>query len=164
MAFSFESYKQLATKIVVREVAQSWAKNGHKLTNALVDNLKVDISNKVSSILIEGYMFSYGSAMDSGVPASNIPFQRGSGAGNSLYIAGLEKYVNMRMGISGKSALSVAFAIATKHKKLGMPIRTRGRGTGWISKAMDKMLPDVANLSSRFVGEAVEVTLKKIKI
>jgi len=149
---------------VTREVAQSWAANGHKLTNNLVESLKVDITNKASSILIEGYMFDYGSAMNDGVPASSIPFNRGSGAGKSLYIAGLEKYVEMRMGLSGKEALSVAFAIATKQKRLGMPIRTRGRGTKWINKSMDKMLPEISNLTARFIGEAVEVTLRKIKI
>ena len=164
MAFSFESYKSLVVKIVTREVAQSWARNGHKLTNALVDNLKVDVNQKVNSILIEGFMFDYGSAMNDGVPASRIPFERGSGAGKSLYIEGLEKYVNLRMGLSGKEALGVAFAIATKQKKLGMPIRTRGGGTKWIDKSMDKMLPEIANLSARFTGEVIDVTLRKIKI
>lgn len=163
-SFSFTDYKTLVTKIIVRELAIQWARNGHKLTNSLVDNIKVDIAQSATSVLIDVYMFNYGQYMDRGVPASSIPYQRGSGRGRSLYIEGLKAYVERRMGISGDEALRVAFAIATKHKQRGMPLRTRGKGTGWITKGTDKIMPELLNLTGRYVGGVVDGILEKVKI
>ena len=164
-SFSFADYKKLVTKIVVRELAVQWARNGHKLTNNLIDSIKVDITNQVSSVLIEVYMNDYGSYMDRGVKNTNIPYSgNGGGGGTSLYIEGLKKYAEMRMGLNGDEALRAAFAIATKHKQKGMPLRTNGNGTGWLTKSTDKIIPEVANVTSRWVGSIVDTTLEKIKI
>jgi hypothetical protein len=55
------------------------------------------------------------------VPAGRIPYGDGKGGGHSAYIQGLIKYAQQRFGASGKEAVSIAFAIAKKHKKEGMP-------------------------------------------
>ena len=161
---SFNTYQQLITNVIKREVNLAWIKKRHKLTGGLVENMDVRIDSQDKNILIDVYMYPYGLIQDRGVQAGRIPYQRGSGAGKSLYIASLERYVEMRMGLSGKKALSVAFAIANKQKKVGMQIRTRGRGTGWLTLAADKMMPEIDNLSMRYIDSVVESTLEKIKI
>jgi hypothetical protein len=165
MAFSLDTYKQLVTKAIVRELAVSWGQNGHKLTNKLIDSIIVKIFENTDSILIEGYMFNYGSFMDRGVKSANIPYSGSTGkGGKSLYIEGLKKYVEQRIGLADKEALSMAFAIAAKHKKIGMPVRTRGNGTNWIGKGADNFMPEVSNLSMRYIDQIVVAEFEKIKI
>lgn len=164
MAFSFQSYKQLVTKIITREIAISWAKKRHKLTNSLPQNIRIDASETPGAITVDVSMFQYGAIQDKGVSASRIPFERGSGAGRSLYIDALTKYAEQRMGLSGKDAKSAAFAIATKQKKYGMRISDRGKGSGWLQQASDNLMPDFSNISSNYLGTIIKTTLERIKI
>jgi hypothetical protein len=162
MALSFDSYKSLVTKIAVRELAIQWARNGHKLTNKLIDDIKVEVKQLADSVVIEVWMYGYGGIQDTGVSAGNIPFSGTGGGGKSAYIEGLVKYVEMRMGLSDKEALGVAFAIAYKQKQSGMPIKRKGRGSGWIDKSGDKMLNELSNITARYTGQVIDLAFEKI--
>ncbi len=59
---------------------------------------------------------------DKGIKPDRIPFSEGSGAKKSKYIQALMKWVTERgLVTSQKQAKGMAFAIAKKHKKEGMP-------------------------------------------
>lgn len=161
---TFATYKDSIARLVTDEIAKAWFRAGHQLTGSLIRDLDIRFTEQVGKISVEVWMNNYGQYMDRGVSRSNIPYERGSGAGKSLYIDGLFKYVQLRMGLFGDEALSVAFAIANKHKKTGMPIRTQGRGTGWILKATDNIMPQFVDVSIKYIGEQVQTELERIKI
>lgn len=163
MPLPFATYEKLIKHTITREFTQSWIKNRHKLTGKLLKDLVIDVKQSVDNIMIEVFAYKYGIIQDKGVSASKIPFSGSNGkGGKSLYIEGLTRYVEQRIGLSGKEATSVAFAIAHKHKKTGMQIRTRGKGTQWIGQAADKIMPEIDNLTMRYLGEIVESKLKEL--
>ena len=89
---------------------------------------------------------------------SKIPYERGSKRGTSKYIDGLIEYVKQRMNIADlKRQKSIAFAIATKQKKVGMPIRTRGKGTQWLTKALDEHQDDILRYVSEWAGKEMDI-------
>lgn len=160
----FNTYKAITKDIITHELERQWFSQGHRLTNKLINDLKVEIVERVGTVMIDVYMYNYGSYMDRGVKAANVPYQRGSGAGKSLYIEGLKRYVMLRMGLDDKKALGVAFAIATKQKQKGIPIRTNGNGTGWMTKAADVMMPQLSDEAIKYMGTVIDLELEKIKI
>jgi len=161
---TYETYQQDLARVITDEIAKAWFRQGHQLTGSLIRDLDIRFINTPGRITCEVWMNNYGQYVDRGVKAANIPYQRGSGRGKSLYIEGLMKYVQLRMGLFGKEAMSVAFAIANKHKKSGMPLRTRGRGTGWIAKATDNIMPQFLDLSIKYIGSEVQIEIERIKI
>lgn len=90
------------------------------------------VSHVVSKIFFgvqsEILWLQYGGVFETGVPAANIPFggtnRNSGGGGTSKYIQGLVNWINIKGFLSGldKNPLSIAFAIAHKHKKFGMPL------------------------------------------
>jgi hypothetical protein len=111
---------------VIESIKDEWILKGHNLTDSFINSL--EIRETPSGIEIWGN--TYSKYVNRGVPAANIPYQRGSGAGKSKYITGLHNYVILRMGLSEKEALGVAFAIAETHKKNGM------LGSGFLDEAI----------------------------
>ena len=85
---------------------------GHKMTGAFEESLEV-VTDQNS---VSGIGNVYGIYLNVGVKPSEIkhPFARAR-------IDGLTRFVEHRMGLSGKEAVSVAYAIATTHKREGMP-------------------------------------------
>jgi hypothetical protein len=77
------------------------------------------IKFEINTLIIEGLVPDYMAINNQGVPANKIPYYPGSGRKTSKYIDGLIEYAKKRMGKSDKEAKSVAFAIASKHKKGG---------------------------------------------
>jgi hypothetical protein len=70
------------------------------------------------------------------------------------------------MGKSEKEAKSIAFAIASKHKKEGMPTKTSarfsktGKRTGFIEQALDKNSQKFVELIEVSVAATVEVLVE----
>ena len=56
----------------------------------------------------------------------------------------------------------MAFAIANKHKKTGMQIRTGGRGTKWIEKATPKVDRRVIDITAKYLDGVVETIIKRL--
>ena len=121
------------------------AEQGHRATGKLIRSLEAqitsaDIDQLVGVILAE----DYGKIVDSGVPASRIPYRRGSGAKSSQYIQALIDWIDIiRPGLQANERKSFAFAIANTHKREGMPTKASSRfskdgtRTNWIESAFE---------------------------
>jgi exonuclease V gamma subunit len=103
---------------------------------------------------------------NSGVTAARIPYTPNSGRPPSKYISGLIDYVKRRMRKSDKEAKGIAFAIASKHKKEGMPTKasarysSTGKRTGFIEQALDKSSPKFIELIENAITFSMEATIE----
>jgi hypothetical protein len=120
-------------KFVIEEIESSWRKEGHYLTGKLVSDMGL-LVNGIDPVTFEGHLYKYAQYMDQGVSPDRIKSRFAPAR-----IAGLIRYVKLRMDIDDlKKARSIAYAIATKHKQRGMPLRAP-TGTKWMDKALNKL-------------------------
>lgn len=158
-----ERVVQQIADLALQWVAAAWRAQGHELTGQAVRDMETRISVTAKGYQIDGYLNDYMAYLNTGVPASRIPYSPGSGAARSKYIAGLERYAKMRMGASDREALSIAFAIASKHKWEGMPTRgsarysSTGKRTGFVDEALSGKETDIEALISQWVETAFNV-------
>ena len=113
--------------------------------------------NRIKSLLnsisrIDFLLNDYGMILNFGVEPERIPYTPNSGKKQSKYIDALKKYVTKRMGKSGKEAERIAFAIAKKQKKDGMPTKgsfkysKNGRRTGAIDATLAESNDELTQL------------------
>jgi hypothetical protein len=151
---------QQIASLAIQAVAIEWKNQGHNLTGNAIQQLETRIIAG-ADIVIQGYVVDYMANLNQGVTASKIPYSPGSGARSSKYIAGLIDYVKRRMGKSDKEAKGIAFAIASRHKKEGMPTRSSakfsnsGKRTGFIEIALDGIETKLAELIERSIEESI---------
>ncbi len=132
--------KRLGEEINTKMVDQ-FALQGHKMTGAFEESLEV----LPDDTGVTGMGNTYGIYVNIGVKASEIkyPYARAR-------INGLANFVKFRMGIDGKEGVSIAYAIATKHKQEGMPTQgsyqysNNGKRTDFIDDAIEQV--DVAEI------------------
>lgn len=134
-------------KVILKSLAEWFDAKKHTLTGKLIADISTEVTLNQGEIIIDYMAYKYGAYLNSGVKASEVPYNRGSGAGHSLFIDGLIRYVQQRMAISdiGK-AKSVAFAIANTQKQKGMPYKTQGEGSKWIDSAVKEAEPELENI------------------
>lgn len=127
-------------------------KRGLRATGDLINSVKVKVKEFIGGVSLTGEFNFYGAIMDTGVKPGRVPFNPGSGAKTSLYIAGLQRWIRIKGFAQGaKKVLGMAFAIAKKHKKVGIPvdkkkigwmtdtiIKEEGRITKEVERAIDK--------------------------
>lgn len=162
---SFNPFKEAADKIaliVVEAVKNEYTAQGHKLTGALVDSIEAKVKETATGAKIEGLLLDYGIPVNTGVPSEVVraklynPNKR-SGAGFSKYIAGLQLFAELRFRVPKKEALNIAFAIARKHAKEGIPTRksrtysSTGRRTGAIQEGLQKVNDQIENIINELV-------------
>ena len=153
-------------QMAIDAVANEWKAQGHNLTGAAIKNMETVIHTETDKIIIEGFVPDYMAINNQGVPANKIPYYPGSGRKTSKYIDGLIEYAKKRMGKSDKEAKSVAFAIASKHKREGMPTKgsvrfsTTGKRTGFIEQALDKNSQKFIELIEAAIRFSVEATIE----
>ena len=169
----FEAAAQEIGKIAVEAVKMEYAAQGHKLTGALIDSIEYQVRKTATGAAVEGIMLDYGIPVNTGVTAERIPYDptRRTGAKTSKYIAGLQLFAQLRFRVGKKEALSIAFAIARKHKKQGMPTRgsrqfsKTGRRTDAIGEGLKKVNAEIEKIISEvvtgFTQELVISTFKK---
>lgn len=104
-------------------IRKEFRAQGHHLTGTLESSLTATTITMGSDSHLIGSVLYYGNIVNDGVSPNKIPYGDGKGGGHSAYIQGLIKYAQLRFGASGKEAVSIAFAIAKKHKKEGMPTK-----------------------------------------
>ena len=92
----FEEAANKIGEIAVEAVKIELALQGHKLTGALIDSVKEEVRRTDKGAVIDGILLDYGIPVNTGVPASNVPFTPNSGAKSSKYIAGLELFAKLR--------------------------------------------------------------------
>lgn len=130
-------------RIALEAVALEWRKQGHELSGSAVRNMNTVKVFDAAYIRIEGWVPDYMAYLNAGITKERIPYTPNSGKPFSKYIHGLKEYAKKRMGASDKDALGIAFAIASKHKREGMPTRASarfsqtGRRTGFIETAIE---------------------------
>jgi hypothetical protein len=163
------SLQKLADEIsvlAISVVANEWRLQGHELTGSAVKQMETMVRMEINTLIIEGFVPDYMAINNSGVTAARIPYTPNSGRPPSKYISGLIDYVQRRMGKSEKEAKSIAFAIASKHKKEGMPTKTSarfsktGKRTGFIEQALDKNSQKFIELIEVSVAATVEVLVE----
>jgi hypothetical protein len=153
-------------QMAIDAVANEWKAQGHNLTGSAIKNMETVIRMETDKIIIEGFVPDYMAINNSGVTAAKIPYYPGSRRKESEYIKGLMKYAKQRFGASDKEAKSIAFAIASKHKKEGMPtIKSQkhsktGKRTGFIEQALDKKEAEMADLINRAIYQSMIITVE----
>lgn len=145
---------------IINLIADEWEKQGHNMTGAFTAAMTAETIEEGNTLTINIYdntQRGYGRILDDGVTPDRIPFSPGSGRQTSKYIAGLVNYVKARMGASDKDALSIAFAIAYKHKAEGMPTQASsrfsqtGKRTGFVNDATQQ----IDEVVSKYVNDAI---------
>ena len=153
-------------QMAIEAVANEWKAQGHNLTGSAIKNMETVIRMETDKIIIDGFVPEYMAINNKGVLATKIPYYPGSGRKESEYIKGLMKYAKQRFGASDKEAKGIAFAIASKHKKEGMPtIKSQkhsktGKRTGFIDEALDKKEAEMAELINRAITYSIETTVE----
>jgi hypothetical protein len=152
--------------LAISVVANEWRLQGHELTGSAVKQMETMVRMEINTLIIEGFVPDYMAINNQGVTAARIPYTPNSGRPPSKYISGLIDYVQRRMGKSEKEAKSIAFAIASKHKKEGMPTKTSarfsktGKRTGFIEQALDKNSAKFIELIENAITFSVEATIE----
>ena len=140
-------------------IIDEWTKQGHHLTGAFEKAMYYEIEQGESITIkfYDGTERGYGAILNRGVPAERIPFYPGSGRKYSKYIAGLARYAKLRMGASDKDALSIAFAIAYKHKAEGMPTRDSSRysSTGKRTEFVQDSTKDIDQVVEKYMKQII---------
>ena len=152
-----EIYQKLGEdigKLVSDSVKEAFRMQGRSLTGKLIQSIDYNVKSTVSSAFIEFTLLDYGMILNYGVSPSRIPYTRGSGAKGSKYIDGLKAYAKLRFNANEKTALSIAFAIANKHKKYGMPLDGK---TGAVNEGIEKSKDEVINLINDALTKVIQV-------
>ena len=166
MEASLQKLADDISTLAISVVATEWRAQGHELTGSAVKQMETIVKVEVNSIVIEGLVPDYMAINNQGVPANKIPYYPNSGRKESEYIKGLMKYAKQRFGASDKEAKSIAFAIASKHKKEGMPtIKSQkhsktGRRTGFIEIALEKNSQKFIERIEASIRFSVEATIE----
>jgi hypothetical protein len=163
-------FQQAADKIgeiAVEAVKLELAAQGHRLTGALIDSVTYQVKQTATGAMIEGLLLDYGIPVNTGVPASRIPYSGGrSGGGASAYIKGLQLFAQLKFRVSKKEALGIAFAIANKHKKEGMPTQRSKRfsKTGKRTGAIQDGLQNVERQIQEVINEVMTIYINGIMV
>ena len=150
------------------KIIESYIAQGHRLTGAFESTLEVVLKSEPVVKIIQGLGEHYAKFVDTGVPASRIPFSPGSKAGKSLYIEGLRRFAEIKFGLSGKEALSRAFAIAHTQKREGMPTSgsyrysKTGERTRFVTDVLINQEAHIGKEIERWGGVRVETIIDNI--
>lgn len=141
-------------ELVKKAVKQAFIIQGRSLTGTLINSIDYSVNATVNSAFVEFTLLDYGMILNYGVPADRIPYSPGSGAKSSKYIDGLKMYAKLRFNVDDKEALGIAFAIARKHKKFGMPLDGK---IGAVQNGLDDSKEEVEKLINEALTEVINV-------
>ena len=141
-------------EVVKKAVKQAFIIQGRSLTGALVNSIDYSVNATVNSAFVEFTLLDYGMILNYGVPANRIPYSPGSGAKSSKYIDGLKLYAKLRFNANDKEAERIAFAIARKHKKFGMPLDGK---IGAVQNGLDDSKDEVEELINEALTQVINV-------
>ena len=149
-------YNQIR-ELLFFQMIKELERQGHTLTGNLVQSFDTVLKESLS---IEFIMQDYGLSLNYGIQPQNIPFTpvppfRG---GTSKYIQGLIRWVRLRGIATGEKAKSVAFAIATKHKKHGYPL---GKKIGFFNIALDNSEEQIIKYIQNYVESTIMILVSE---
>lgn len=155
-------------KELIAEFQDELRQQGHVLTGKLINSMSFRVDEFSSQIIGVIEFEDYGRFVDTGVPASHIPFSGRSGkGGTSKYIEGLIRFFKLR-GLSGREAKQAAFATANKHRREGMPtlasrrFSQNGDRKGFINKRLQKAEPRILVQFEQIAGDKLEVRVLEV--
>lgn len=143
------------------EMKQQLKIAGHTMTGELIDSIEEKIIDTITGAKIEIWLNDYGIALDQGVPPERIPFTEPTGrGGRSKYIEGLQRFAQIKLGVTDqRESLSIAFAIARKHKKTGMPVKGP---TKFIEKTLNAKNADILKFAEEWAAAVFEAKINYI--
>ena len=133
-------------EVVKKAVKQAFIMQGR--------SIDYSVNATVNSAFVEFTLLDYGMILNYGVPANRIPYSPGSGAKSSKYIDGLKLYAKLRFNANDKEAERIAFAIARKHKKFGMPLDGK---IGAVQNGLDDSKQEVEELINEALTQVINV-------
>lgn len=148
-------------ELLKEEMRQQLKIANHIMTGDLVESIESRILSTIEGRKIEIWLNSYGIALDQGVPADKIPFTEPSGrGGRSKYIEGLQRFAQLKLGVTdNRKSLGIAFAIARKHKKVGMPVKGP---TQFIQKTLDATEDDIIRFAEDWAEAVFQAKIDSI--
>ena len=148
-------------ELLKEEMRQQLKIANHIMTGELVESIESRILSTIEGRKIEIWLNSYGIALDQGVPPDRIPFTEPSGrGGRSKYIEGLQRFAQLKLGVTdNRESLGIAFAIARKHKKVGMPVKGP---TQFIQKTLDATEDDIIRFAEDWSEAIFEAKIDRI--
>lgn len=157
-------------EMVNKYLEKYWVLQGHVMPSSkFLSELRYEVD--LDRVAVMGYSVGYAEFVDRGTPAEVVKaklFNPGSGKKTSLYISGLYTYVQRRMGLQGKEALSVAFAIAHKHRAEGIPTilsaqhSATGKRTNFVDNAFQE-IKDKREIEQIINGEMTAYITQTLK-
>jgi hypothetical protein len=96
----------------------------HKMDGNLEKSFEVKVVEKGGEVVVQFLMLNYALSLNYGIKPKKIPYTIGGAprGGKSKYIQGLIEFAKKKLKATKKNAKNIAFAIATKHKKVGYTI------------------------------------------
>lgn len=148
-------------ELLKEEMRQQLKIANHIMTGDLVESIESRILSTIEGRKIEIWLNSYGIALDQGVPPEKIPFTEPSGrGGRSKYIEGLQRFAQLKLGVTdNRKSLGIAFAIARKHKKVGMPVKGP---TQFIQKTLDATEDDIIRFAEDWAEAVFQAKIESI--
>ena len=148
-------------ELLKEEMRQQLKIANHIMTGDLVESIESRILSTIEGRKIEIWLNSYGIALDQGVPTDRIPFTEPSGrGGRSKYIEGLQRFAQLKLGVTdNRKSLGIAFAIARKHKKVGMPVKGP---TQFIQKTLDATEDDIIRFAEDWAEAIFQAKIDSI--
>jgi len=147
--------------LLKEEMRQQLKIANHIMTGDLIESIESRILSTIEGRKIEIWLNSYGKAIDQGVPPDRIPFTEPSGrGGRSKYIEGLQRFAQLKLGVTdNRKSLGIAFAIARKHKKVGMPVKGP---TQFIQKTLDATEDDIIRFAEDWAEAIFQAKIDSI--
>lgn len=148
-------------ELLKEEMRQQLKIANHIMTGDLVESIESRILSTIEGRKIEIWLNSYGIALDQGVPPDKIPFTEPSGrGGRSKYIEGLQRFAQLKLGVTdNRKSLGIAFAIARKHKKVGMPVKGP---TQFIQKTLNATEDDIIRFAEDWAEAVFQAKIDSI--
>ncbi len=154
---------------IVEKIRERSRIQGHTLTGKFEAGLRAEIVEEGNRITIIGIDESgVGKYIDEHVQSRDIPYSPGSGAKSSRFIDGLTRYAELRFGLSGKEAVSAAFAMATKMKQEGKPtlgsyhFTQNQRRVGVITDTLTQEKENIRRLIFDEVGRDIKLQISNL--
>lgn len=119
----FEQFGRNIGELVKDTLIRTIEEQGHRFTGKLQDSIRYELERKSFLGRIVFYAEYYSDFVDGGVPANRIPYNpnQRTGKKTSKYIERLINFVINKLRVGSDNAKNVAFMIARKHAKEGMP-------------------------------------------
>lgn len=158
---AFEMLGNQVAEVVLIAVKNELVAQGHKMTGDLYNSIQYAVKAEASKVVIDYSFLEYGMVLNYGVSPDKIPYSQGSGAKKSQFIEGLKRFVEKRIGKTGKEAEGIAFAIAKKMKAEGMPTKnsykysSNGRRLNWIDEGLKEANPKVVEIIDKVFSETI---------